>query len=400
MDKKGKLYKGAIAIVYLCMLFEGGSNILLSATKTQLMQQFHISLSQISILFTVRSVVCGLIPFFCGKLSDLYGRKKVILAGCLLFLIYYIMVPSFVTFQTMIFMIILIGLGYSFMDPSAQAILFDSYDDATPMMPYVQVAFAGGAILVPLAVSFLVSRGLDWKISYYGYLIMAICLGVFVYFQKFPQPSTKVSDKSSSKPARKSFLHDPKPMREGLMIFLFVVCNTLVSSTVANFADVYLQNVFHDSAASSVRVLSFYELGCIVGAIIISKIASRVHASKLMLFCPIFSFVLFFAALFMPNSILFTLFVSLSGLSTGTMFSLAVSLSGQLFWKSSGAATGAISSASAVGMVLASSFVGGAIPLIGIHQCYFIVSVAAAINVLVGYIVRRQYKELTGQVSA
>lgn len=398
MNKKGQIYKGAIAIVYLCMLFEGGSNILLSATKTQLMQQFHISLSQISILFTVRSVVCGLIPFFCGKLSDLYGRKKVILAGCLLFVLYYIMVPSFVTFQSMILMIVLIGLGYSFMDPSAQAILFDSYDDATPMMPFVQVAFAGGSILVPLAVSFLVSRGLDWKISYYGYLIMAVCLGIFVCFQKFPQPSTKGSDKSASA-KQNPFLYDPKPMREGLMIFLFVVCSTLISSAVANYADVYLQNVFSVSAASSVRILSFYELGCIVGAIIISKIASRVHASKLMLYCPIFSFILFFISLFMPNSTLFTIFISLSGLSTGTMFSVGVSLSGQLFWKSSGAATGAISSASAVGMVLASSFVGGAIPQIGIHQCYFIISAAAAANVLIGYIVRKQYKKLTGKVS-
>lgn len=398
MNQRGRIYKGAIAIAYLCMFFEGGSNMLLSATKTQLMQLFHINLFQISTLFTVRSVVCGLVPFFCGRLSDLYGRKKVIFAGCLLFLVYYIMVPSFVNFQAMISLTILIGLGYSFMDPSAQAVLFDSFDDATPMMPYVQVAFAGGSVLIPLAVSFLTDKGLGWKMSYYGYLIMTACLGAFVLLQKFPQLSSKVPDRPAAGVMQKSFLYDPKPMREGLTIFLSAVCNALVLAAVTNYADIYLQDVFLDSSASSVRVLSFYEFGCVVGAILVSKIAFRVHASELIFFFPVFSFAMFLTSLFMPSGTLFMIFVSLSGLSTGTMFSIAVSLSGQLFWRNSGAAVGAISSASAVGMALASSFVGGAIPLIGVHQCYFVISAVAALNVFVGYIVRRQYRKLTDKV--
>ncbi len=396
MTKK-KIFKGAIAIVYLCMLFEGGSNMLLSATKTQLMQMYHVNLSQISILFTVRSIVCGLAPFFCGKLSDLYGRKKAIFVGCLLFLTYYVMVPTFAGFQLTILLTVLLGLGYSLMDPSAQAVLFDSFDDATPMMPYVQVAFAGGSILIPLAVSFLTSRNLDWKMSYYGYLIMAVGLGAFVFFQKFPQPRNKTSKQSEAAERRTTFLYEPKPMREGLMIFLFVVCNTLVCSVVTNYADVYLQNMFRVSAASSVRILSIYECGGIVGAVFMSRIATRVHASKLMFLCPIFTFLTFFLALFMKSSFLFTLFITLSGLTTCSMFSIAVSLAGQLFWKNAGAATGAVSSASAVGMVLTSAFVGVAISQIGIHWCYVAASAVGALNILVGYVVLRQYRNLVGK---
>lgn len=108
---------------------------------------------------------------------------------------------------------------------------------------------------------------------------------------------------------------------------------------------------------------------------------------------------MFLASLLIASGALLTIFVSLSGLSTGTMFSIAVSLSGQLFWKNSGAATGAVSSASAVGMAPASSSVGCAIPLIEIHWCYFVISAVAALGVFMGYAVRRQYRKLTNKVS-
>lgn len=112
----------------------------------------------------------------------------------------------------------------------------------------------------------------------------------------------------------------------------------------------YQQTVFGLGNSDAIKVLSYYQLGCVsLGALVSAKLVTRYRASVMMVAETAFACAALFAAIISGSNTMFTVAVICVGLGTGVQFSLAVSIAGELFWRHSGAATGAVSSSSASG---------------------------------------------------
>lgn len=384
------------AIVFLCMIFEGGGTVLISAAKAPLMQMYGMDIGQYSMLLTVRSIVCGVMPIFCGGLSDKIGRKKTIILGMLLFTVFYMTIPQVPKYQVLMIAIIILGIGYSLVDPSSQAILFDAYDHPGYLMQFVQVSFAAGGVIVPFIVSSVVKNGITWKSSFWIWLVFALFILVYTSLQRFPGLSADSEEKAAL--MEHAFRVEPKASREGLLICIFVVLNNIVNSAVLNYADLYQQTVFGLGSSDAIKVLSYYQLGCVLGALVSAKLVTRYRASVMMVAETAFACAALFAAIISGSNTMFTVAVICVGLGTGVQFSLAVSIAGELFWRYSGAATGAVSSSSAVGIALASIIGGIVIPKLGISSYYKIALTAAVLELVFAVIVNIRYNAVAGPV--
>lgn len=382
------------AIAYLCMLFEGGGTMLLSATKQPVMDLYGIGITEFSTVLTIRSIVCGVMPFFCGGLSDRLGRKKTIVFGLLMFLAFYLLVPQVPLYGMLIGSVAVLGIGYSMVDPAAQALLFDCYEHPAFQLVFIQVAFAGGGMIVPFAVSFLMGRGLSFKVAYWVWLGYCILLFCYVLLQGFPKMAGKSEERAEK--MESLFAVSPVWFREGLAICLFTVLNNVVNSGIANYADIYGRTVFGMDSASAVQILSFYQAGCVIGSLASARLVMKVHPARLIVTETAFAFAAMLLAMFSGNSFLFILALFGVGLGTGVQFSLCIGLAGELFWKNTGAAAGAVSSASAVGIALASVLGGALLSGAGVRVYYWVITAAAGVELLSGVGVNLLYKRVTG----
>lgn len=382
----------AVAVVYICMFLEGAGSILIASTKSSLMEHFGIGIASIGMVLTVYSLFCGLFPMLFGGLSDKYGRKIIISLGLVLFIIFYFLVPLTNIFSVLVLLTAVLGIGYCCVDPSAQAILFDSYKDATPKMPLVQLAFASGAVTAPILIGAIYDYNVSWKTAYIFYGTAFILLLIFVQTVAFPKTANKNTDAESSRTS--AFSAEPKPLREGLGICIFMICSSLATGILSRWADVYMTEVFNYSNSSAVKILGIYQIGCIAGAVMNLYLSGKIHVTKLLIIYPFAAFFTMLGGIIIGSSFIFTIALFITGTVSGTLFSLSVGLMGQLFWKNTGAATGFISSSSGIGLALSSAITGKMIEVTNVVNVFILMLVLTAVSGFTGLIIRRMYLKL------
>ena len=365
---------------------------MLSATKESIMSHFSVGLFEIGILFTIRGIVSGLVPIICGSLSDRFGRKAIILTGGLMYIAYYILVPHSTDFSSMYFLIVLFSVAYSFVDPAGMAILFDAMPNPTPAVPFIQVFFASGAVFAPLVASTVLQAGKSWHITYYFYAGLSLAMCLYIFFIKFP-PTVGSKNKANAK-SYFDFAIEPKPLREGLLIFAFAVCNSMLFNVITNWTDIYMKDVFNYPAAESIKVLSYIQMGGVLGAFFMSRVSKKLTATNIIRLWPAFSLCTLIIALFMPSSLMFIICIMLTSFTAGCMFSVVVGYSGMLFYKNSGASTGAVSSATAAGIAMSSLISGRLIGMLGVRSVFFVMCTFGILAITLGQLIHLRHGKL------
>ena len=392
---KNSPYKFVTFLAFINIFFIGTTVFLLSSTKFNLMEAYGIGLAQIGLLITVRGLVNIVLPLIFGRLSDKIGRRPVIISGIVLFLLAYLSIPTFSDYHFLILTIMVIGIGFSLVDATSQAVLFDAHKDPTPLMPFMQVAFAFGALSAPLFVSVLLDLELDWRIAYHTYAVLIAVLLVLMLKAKFP-PLAHENKKEEAAP---TFEKKPAFRREGLTICAFIFFITIVNSVIGEWGDIYFRYVYDFSHVWSVRALSFFQMGCLLGALVNFWLTSKrnLHASKLLNYELVIALIAFCASLFFNSGVLAIALFVLIGMCIGTLFSLAIGIMGTLFRENSGVATGAMMSSASMAVALSSTIVGNLIGYVGIGSIFVVLAFVILAALIVSLIIKRQYNVLNTQ---
>ena len=382
-----------VTILSMVNIFLIGSTVfLLSATKTNLMEAYGIGLAGIGFLITLRGLINGVLPIVFGRLSDKIGRRPVILAGIILFLAAYISIPSFGVFSLLIFTIVVLSMGFSLIDAASQSVLFDAHENPIPLMPFVQISFAIGALTSPLFVSILLERGIDWRLAYHFYAFLIFVHIMLLLKVKFPP----LADKKRNEEVTVAFKRPPSFKKEGLTICFFIFFVAIINSTISEWGDVYFREVYNFSDVWSVRVLSLFQLGCIIGAVINFLLTSKLklHASRLLSIELSVALIAYTINLFFSSGILSLALFILIGMCVGTLFSLSIGIIGTLFRGSSGTATGAILCSSSIGIAISAALTGRFISIIGIGNIFSLLAIIILCALILSLIIKRQYSAL------
>lgn len=357
----------ALMVTYGSMIFEGAIITLLIALMSPLSIRYGVSTSTISTLLAARAVGNVSSVYFSGNASDKIGKKKMILFGLIFYFVFLIGMMITSNFYVALFLSLIAGIGHGFMDSPSMSMLIDIFGDHSgPAMSVVAVFFSGGGVMSSFIVGRLLANSLDFRIIFIVYLVIASIVAIIAYSATYPKRQVreiKKTDDSSEK--------DKKILLK-TAIFLALISFTFAAATaiLMTWISTYTFEVQGLSIENSLAMLSFLQLGSVIGAVVFAVILTRVHSTKIIIangFLAVISLVIF---LNLSNN--GVILIMIAGAVLSIVFSLSLNVVGELFIENSGQATGFIATASMSATMIVTFITGKLLPVIGVESIMWI----------------------------
>ncbi len=388
-------YLGAVSVTYLAMMFEGALNVAIVAIMVMLSKYLDRDIAQISLLVSAKGLGTMLTLYTSGRLSDRYGRKRIILIGAISFTAFVIGLLLSSNYMFALFFAFLAGVGHGLMDAPALSLLFDAFPGNTgPAMSIVQIFFAGGGVLTTLFASFLIANSLPWQYLFYVYLLAIALLMFLIAKANFP-----VRDKSS-KIKRKTIVFDelPQVKKEGVLLGVSVLLFAIAQAIMMTWLPTYASTMKGITDYNAVRLLTSFQVGAVSGAFVFAWILRKTHTTTLMVSNPLIAGLMMVGILITTNVTLLFIFVFVYGFMMGVYFSLCINMGGELFYAQAGSATGAVGTLNMVGNTIMVALSGRVLKLLGISSLFYFSMIVLFALVVVAIIFRKKYLRLNPRI--
>lgn len=386
-------HKRAMGVSYGAMFFEGAMNVLLVSLMPLLANRYAISPSDVSLLISAKSIGTFLMLYLSGFWSDKYGRKPVIFYGCLCMILFVLGLMLSSDFYFALVIAFLGGVGHGIMDAPSMSILFDLFPrNPAPSMSFVQVFFAGGGVFVTLLTSQILTYGEDWRLIPSLFIVVGLFLLYLIGTATYPDRPRH--DSEPSRGYRNKYNKQPLFKREGVMLSACMVFFAVFQATVFTWLPTYVKAGKGLSDGISLSILSAFQIGSVMGALIFSQVLRRIHTTLLMIFNPFLALGIF-TSLLMVSDVRLVFLTSFSiGIFMGIYFSLCINMGGELFVEKAGAVTGLIGTVNMLVSSITVIITGQLIKSVGIVAIYQAVPIVLIGLVVCTIIFRTMYKKL------
>ncbi|MDN3611429.1 MDR family MFS transporter [Vibrio ostreicida] len=164
-----------------------------------LYRDYGATATEVGTMLAMSALVGVLAGFYSGHLSDLVGRKRIIVAGCVMSSLAYFGISQAYHINHFYFLIVVCGLMRPMIEEPSKALISDSIDDPTRRELAMNLRYfainLGGAIGPLLGIQFAVSSpDFLFLITSGAYLGYAIAL--LVAFQYYPDNNIRESKES------------------------------------------------------------------------------------------------------------------------------------------------------------------------------------------------------------
>ncbi|MCB1754517.1 MAG: multidrug effflux MFS transporter [Gammaproteobacteria bacterium] len=199
-------YRQALPPVWLLILVAGvgplGMNITLPAT-TELMRDLGSSYGVAQLVLTLYLLSTAVSQLFLGSLSDVYGRRPVMLAGFVIFIVGSMICALASDTGTLLLGRVVQGLGGSVGISLSRVIVRDVFDreKSASVIGYITMAMVISPMLGPVIGGFL-TQFASWRFIFWTTLILALVILVLVYF--FQHETRKPHEPESVRPGLRS----------------------------------------------------------------------------------------------------------------------------------------------------------------------------------------------------
>ncbi len=220
---------------------------------------------------------------FLGFLADRFGRKRTIIVGLAIYGVASALFFTGETFELYVSLLFVSGLAIGVFKTAALALIGDlssSTRDHTARMNLVEGFFGVGAIVGPMLVVVLASRGVDWTVLY---LIAAALCAVMVLaalVSDYPETKAQSGEQASVLQAVK-LLGDRNALWFSLAIAAYVACEVAVFVWLPTFLEGYVGGAI-DGFFAAYAVMIFFGLRA-VGRFIGGWVLQRVRWTVVML---------------------------------------------------------------------------------------------------------------------
>lgn len=196
----------------------------------EVMKQFDLSMTAAGLLHYGPMTAIALGGILLGFLADKLGRKKTIIIGLTLFALnsyLFIIGNSFAFFLSLL---IVSGAAIGIFKTGALALIGDiskSTTQHTSTMNVVEGFFGVGAIIGTFLVSYLLSKGVEWKWLYVVAATLCVVLIIIALVVKYPQTKKSTEEPINLKRTLK-MMKDPYAMGFSLAAFLYVAVESAI----------------------------------------------------------------------------------------------------------------------------------------------------------------------------
>jgi len=263
--------------------------------------------------------------FLSSSIINYWGRKKTLSFFYFLLFISVLGMAFIFNYPFLIVVFSLIGLSGGFIESQVSSIVLEvNKKNEGLFVNLTQVFFGIGAFIGPLILTFIISKGIDWK---YSYIILSlICLINFIYFLFINITDTRLKKIRSS---IKTF--KPVTLDKGAVFFLLVFAIFFYVSAemglVIWFPTFLRLNKLFSSILAS-QVLSFFWLSFVAGRFLIGFLTKKVKILNILLVVTILSIPSILLGIYTENKFLIIFAFVLTGLLFSGIWPLIVSLGG------------------------------------------------------------------------
>jgi|GEM_PF-5812116 len=380
------------AIIYAMFTILGATIPIVGSNMLAMSEHFVAPLTVISLFVSANALGRVFTSYASGVISDKMGRKNILLGSIALMGVFYILLPLTSNIYIGMFLILLAGMGQGMLDSTGVAMLFDLFKEkANLAVGYVQVFVCIGIFLSPTISSFLYEGGIFFGYYFFALGILSIIVFVAMIFTPFPSMTLPSGDSVSG--------GGQGSKTEGIIIGLSVFLFSIFLATLTTWVSTYSAEVVGLSTSMSIRVLTAYSIGCIIGGIIISKLLARIHASVFYALNPIGILIpLVIYSVFRSQSTALFLFV-IVGFFSGIIIGLALAITGELFPEKTAAASGAVMTAAAIGTLITPIVTNLIFDSFGIEAVYNFMLIILVCFMMSTVIFRARYNNLKPKTS-
>lgn len=331
-------FKGAIAVSYLAMVIEGSLIIMIVALMSVFALRYGKSASEVTLMLTSKSLGTVLVLYIGGHLSDRFGRRYVILAGAVFFLIFLTGLSLTKSYEAAMVFAFLGGVGHALMDAPSMSLLFDVFGKKAASAQSIIQTFFGGGMAATTFFAGLILR-YNWPFQYllFAGMAMLIVLIVLCLASPFPPVTGKqvLSDDSIH-------VQQASMKREGALLLLMVGCAAATTSIIQTWTPLFAEIAKGFPKADSVQMLTYYSVGAIAGSLISAAAVRKVPGIALLRLYSIIAIPLVAMLVFIPHPAFTRPILFLMGIALGVFFSLSINTGGELFFRNSGKITGLV----------------------------------------------------------
>ena len=335
-----------LVVAYGAMFYEGALNIILSALMLPLTSVFNVDVGQIALLIAIKNLFTLICLYFSGVLSDKFGRKLFIGIGSCFFLLFLIIMIFSHNYFLVLIGAAFAGIGHGLMDAPSQSLIFDVFSDkAAAAMSFVQVFFAGGAMLLSLLAAQFINLNIDYRFVFVVISIVGVLLLIISRIIKYPN-QIHVDNSHSNASINYSKL---------FWLLSLTFCYGCYFILLITWLPLYLRDILNFDDSLAVLMLTLNQLGSIAGSLLWAYVLSKVRLVSLMRFNALLGLIGLSGLLLIKNVLIIFIVVIMLGFVLGNFFSCCIGMGGELFSLRKGWITGLVASANmAAGFILAS----------------------------------------------
>ena len=266
--------------IYFIMFITGLAVLSTGAILPEIVTEFDISYDMAGVLLSLQAVGNMSALIISGYLSDIVGRKAVLLCGSLMIAVGFLGV-AFTSVATALFGLIFIsGCGWG-INNIVSGILNDVTGGSTKHLNRLHMFFAVGAFTAPFFVIFAGALDMGWRTVFGTIGALAVCSVVLLIFIKIPMSIPK--EPSHKNKSRVMFDAFKKPH---YYIFLAIAFTYTAVETVMNgWITTYFQGTGILTNVQAKTVLSLIWISIMVGRITVSIVGDKIKKEQIIIIC-------------------------------------------------------------------------------------------------------------------
>lgn len=347
---------------------------------------FKINFSRVGLLFGISFFGYFVGVSFGGFISDLMGRKVIVL-GIFLLALSLLLFGFSPWYWVLLVTVWFVGSSGGLIEGTASALAGDLYPKRKGYsLNLSQVFFGIGALVGPLIPGCVLSLGLNWRLSYIIVsLITFLLLGLFLKHGFPPSPHTQ-----------KLHLGETLQLFKSKIFLFFSICMMLYAGAEIGFASwipVYMQENLSSSTMIASIALSLFWGSMIGGRLLMSWLSDKIFYPYLILFGAVFGMLSMVTAILFTNVMGVLILVAMTGFFLSGIWPTILACAGNTFPEHLGTAFGIIISFGAIGAALCPWIVGLLIELIGMKYglCSLTILLLGIIGIFLYAKVKRGY---------
>lgn len=333
-------YFPTVMSLYINYILQGMAAIILAQNMVPLMKQFGTTAAGMSLVISSIGLGRILILYFAGRMSDKFGRKRIVLMGMASYVVFFggILISNSIWIAS--FFTLFAGFANALLDTGTYPALMEAYPDSSGFMSVLNKAFiSAGQFILPILVGVLLTNQFYYGISFILCLGMICANLVFMSQQKFPALGTVAKEKQQT-----PVIHlngKPKFWLEGTALILFGFTSVSTFNIIVLWLPQYAEEIAGMVKSNSLMLISLYSVGSLVSVFLTAFIVKKwVQPILVILSCTLASFLVLVFVLIFPTEIGASIAAFGIGLfSSGGIWQLALTLLLQLFPRNKGQMT-------------------------------------------------------------